>query len=62
MATHPSILAWKIHGQRSLVSCSPRGCKQSDTTEHLSTHTIDIYLREVLMYVCYRIAEKKGVH
>ena len=22
MATHSSILAWKIHGQRSLVGCS----------------------------------------
>jgi len=25
------------HGQRSLVDCSPWGCKESDTTEHLST-------------------------
>ena len=23
MATHPSILAWRIHGQRSLVGCGP---------------------------------------
>ena len=23
IATHSSILAWKIHGQRSLVGCSP---------------------------------------
>ena len=23
MATHPSILAWRIHGQRSLVGYSP---------------------------------------
>ena len=61
MATHSSILDWKIHGQRNLVSCSPTGCKESDTTEHLSTHTIDVYLREVLVYVYYSIAEK-GVH
>ena len=61
MATHSSILAWEIHGQRNLVSCSPRGCKESDTTEHLSTYTIDVYLREVLVYVYYSIAEK-GVH
>ena len=58
MATHSSILAWKIDRQRSLVSCSPRGCKESDTAEHLSTHTIDVYLREVLVYVYYSIAEK----
>ena len=25
------------HGQRSLVGCSPRGCKESDTTERPST-------------------------
>jgi len=25
------------HRQRSLVGCSPRGCKESDTTEELST-------------------------
>ena len=25
MATHSSILAWSIHGQRSLVGRSPRG-------------------------------------
>ena len=35
MATHSSILAWKIHGQRSLVSYTPRGSKESDTTERL---------------------------
>ena len=26
------ILAWEIHGQRSLVGCSPWGHKESDTT------------------------------
>ena len=33
-ATHSSILAWKIHGERSLVGYSPWVCKESDTTEH----------------------------
>ena len=27
MAAHSSILAWKTHGQRSLVGYSPWGCK-----------------------------------
>ena len=27
----------KFHGQRSLAGYSPRGCKESDTTEHLSS-------------------------
>ena len=34
MATHSSILA---HGQRSLVSYSPWGHKESDMTERIST-------------------------
>ena len=28
----------KSHGQRSLVGCSPWGCKESDTTEQLNIH------------------------
>ena len=39
MATHSSILAWRIPGQRSLKGCSPWGCKASDMTEQLSVHT-----------------------
>ena len=34
MATHSSILAWKLHGQRSLTSYSPWGHKEVDLTEH----------------------------
>ena len=33
MATHSSILPGESHGQRSLSGYSPRGCKESDTTE-----------------------------
>ena len=33
VTTHSSILAWEIHGQRSLAGYSPWGCKESDTTE-----------------------------
>ena len=32
-ATHTTILAWKIHGQKSLAGPSPCGCKELDTTE-----------------------------
>ena len=35
MAPHSSTLAWKIPWWRSLVGCSPWGCKESDTTEQL---------------------------
>jgi len=34
MATHSSILAWRIHGQRNLAGYRPWSCKESDTTEH----------------------------
>ena len=33
MATHSSILAWEIHGRRSLVAYSPWGPKELDMTE-----------------------------
>ena len=32
------LLPGKSHGQRSLVGCSPWGCKESDTTERLHFH------------------------
>ena len=38
MAPHSSTLAWKIHGQRSLVSCSPWGFWGLDKTERLHFH------------------------
>ena len=36
MATHSSILAWRIRGRRSLVGYSPWSLKESDTTERLT--------------------------
>ena len=33
MAIHTTVLAWEIHGQKSLVGYSPWGCKELDTTE-----------------------------
>ena len=40
MATHSSILACKIHGQRRLVGYSPWGRKELEVTEELSTQAI----------------------
>ena len=34
----PVVLSGKLHGQKSLVSYSPRGHKESDTSEPLSMH------------------------
>jgi len=33
MTTHFSMLAGKSHGQSSLASYTPWGCKESDTTQ-----------------------------
>ena len=42
MITHSSIfLPGKPHEPRSLVGYSPWGCKESDTTEQLSTYTCE---------------------
>ena len=38
MATHSSILAWRIPWTEGPGSYSPRGNKESDTTERLHTH------------------------
>ena len=34
----PVLLPGKSHGRRSLVGCSPWGCKESDTTEQFPFH------------------------
>ena len=39
MATHSSILAWRIPWTEELAGCSSWGCRELDTTERLSTHT-----------------------
>ena len=46
MAPHSRTLAWKIHGRRSLVGCSPWGRKESDTTERLHFHFSFSCIRE----------------
>ena len=40
LATHSSILAWRIHGQKCLVGYSLWGHKELDTTEQLNTSTV----------------------
>ena len=35
----PVFLPGKSHGQRSLVGYSPQGCKESDMTEQLHSHS-----------------------
>ena len=38
MAPHSSVLAWKIHGQKTLTGYSPKSQKELDKTEQLSTN------------------------
>ena len=40
VAIHFTILAWEVHGQRSLVGYSPWGHKQLDKTEQLTLFTL----------------------
>ena len=40
MATRSMFLPEKSHGQRSLAGYSPKGHKESGTTERLSTHIL----------------------
>ena len=52
MATHSSILAWKIHGWRDLVGYSPWGLKESGMTEQLTlTHLFPWSLENVALSV-----------
>ena len=40
MATDSSILAWRIHRERSLLGYSPWGHKKLDMTEHSRVNTL----------------------
>ena len=48
MATHSSILAWKIPGTEEPGRCSPWGDKESDTTLRLHFHS---YKKQCIMYI-----------
>ena len=47
----PVLLPGESHGRRSLVDYSPRGCKESDTTERL-------HLSSILQTVYYRVTKE----
>ena len=40
MATHSNILAWEIHGQRSLAGYSHGVAKESDLTQRLNSSKV----------------------
>ena len=51
MATHSSMLAWRIHGQRSLAGYSPWGCKELDMTEQLSLTHLFSFLENLFLKI-----------
>ena len=46
MATHSSILVWRIPWTRSLVGYTPWGCKELERTERLTHMVLQIYGEE----------------
>jgi len=63
MATHSSILAWKIPwtGQRNLEGSSPWSHKESDITEQLSTSFASILLHFFLLIIGHRVEVKNNL-
>ena len=47
MATYSSFLPGKSHGQRNLSGYSPRGHKESDTTEHIDMQAILLLIPKI---------------
>ena len=51
MATHSSVLAWRIPGTGSLVGCCLWGHTESDTTEATWQHDVSENYTEAEMYL-----------
>ena len=52
MATHSSVLAWRIPGRGSLVGCCLWGRTESDTTEAMQQQQQQEYLEKPVWLVC----------
>ena len=48
---NPVFLPGESHGQRSLAGYSPRGHKELDTTEGLSTQHTHTHIRILIFYI-----------
>ena len=63
MATHNSIIVGEFHGQRSLAGYSPRGLKESDTTEYTPKEQMHSHIgrcrKRNLIQHPFRIKKKK---
>ena len=49
MATHPSVLAWRIRWTEEPVGLNPQGCKELDMTEQL-TYTLYLSLQNTVPF------------
>ena len=56
MAIHASILAWRIHGQRSLAGYSPRGHKESDRLNNYAERAAPLRCRRFLYHLSHQEA------
>ena len=56
----PIFLPGKFHGQKSLVGCSPWGCKESDMTEHASCEHRNLHASK--LYKFYRTEKSLERH
>ena len=54
MATHPSVLAWKIPWTEGPGSLQSMGSKKLDMTEQLSTHTEETMDNNTDSYLCFK--------
>ena len=50
----PVFLPGKFHGQRRLAGYTPWGCKESDTNEQLSTHSVKIYTALIYLFIYWQ--------
>ena len=58
MAAHSSTLSRKSHGWRSLVGYSPRGRRESDTTERLHFHFQSSYFINSIFMLNFQMCKK----
>ena len=60
LATHSSILAWRIRGQKNLEGYTPHGASKSWTQLSMNTHT-HIVNRKSLLARCLLLLENKDL-
>ena len=60
MATHSSILAWKIPWTEDLVGYGPRGHRELDTTERVNKRDQACFLSQTFSFRCWQEGMERG--